>query len=109
MVQWCPTPRVEATFRSVFAHGLRLSAIVVGSDRPLNVEARVWAERLRAPPAEEHLRAAGFSSEAVLESIRSGRIEVWSGPSSHDPRLLNTDLFPRDEYRATEPLWAVRR
>jgi spermidine synthase len=91
MCTWAPTPRVRATFRSVFEHVLDVDSgvILVGSRYPIQLDPQSWEARLReATPYLGELRA-----QAVLDRLRS--LKPASGPIEGP---LNHDLFPRDEY-----------
>jgi predicted membrane-bound spermidine synthase len=91
MCTWAPTPRVRATFRSVFEHVLDVDSgvILVGSRYPIQLDPQGWEARLReATPYLGELRA-----QAVLDRLRS--LKPASGPIEGP---LNHDLFPRDEY-----------
>ena len=51
MCTWAPTPRVRATFRSVFPHVLDVDSgvILVGSRYPIQIDVPAWEARLRRP------------------------------------------------------------
>ena len=91
MCTWAPTPRVRATFRSVFEHVLDAEGgvILVGSEYPLQLDAPAWQARLEAATAYlGELRA-----QAVRERLAS--LVPAGGPIEGLP---NRDLFPRDEF-----------
>jgi hypothetical protein len=90
MCTWAPTPRVRATFRSVFPHVLattRGGQVLLGSREPFD-EARPWLEAA-SPRLRAHL---GAQAPRVLDVLAS------LAPLEAGRRMqLNRDLFPRDE------------
>ena len=96
-VQWAVTPRTVATFLSVFPYALRLNGVLLGSDRPIDLDWSRLGDELGGPPGQVVLRS-GVAPEALLAYLRNGPQGRW-GPG--DPRpdtSINTDLHPRDEF-----------
>jgi spermidine synthase len=109
-VTWCPTPRVERTFLRVFPHALKVGDTLMGSDAPIAYDKAAIRARLREAWSEAYYRRAGVDIAALIEDALARPAASW-GPELDRSALtdVNTDLFPRDEYRASEPLWAGRR
>ena len=91
MCTWAPTPRVRATFRTVFPHVLDVDsgAILIGSRYPIQLDVPSWEARL--------LRSTDYLGEMRAQQVREkfGNIQPASGPIEGD---LNHDLYPRDEF-----------
>jgi spermidine synthase len=88
---WAPTPRVVASFRSVFPHALEAPQheVLIGSLAPIPFEPDGWAAR--AVTSEPYLgRRRTTELLAALKQLRP----AGAVPSA----ALNRDLFPRDEY-----------
>jgi predicted membrane-bound spermidine synthase len=96
-VTWAPTPGVERTFSNAFPYALGLGDIYVGSNDPIPYDS-ADVRRLAAALAGYH-GPAGVDIVAVLEPYLD-REPVRFGPDTpRDRRDLNTDVFPRDEFR----------
>lgn len=96
-VTWCPTPRVLRTFCQVFPHVAGVPGLLlIGSDRPIEIDWDAIQERVDAPFTRAHLARAGIEAEALLEGLehRLAVIGTDTVPASD----INTDLFPRDEH-----------
>ena len=91
MCTWAPTPRVRATFRSVFAHVLDVDSgvILIGSLYPIQIDRPAWEARLRQ--ARNYL--GELRAQSVLERLQN--LKPAAGPIEG---TLNRDLYPRDEY-----------
>jgi spermidine synthase len=91
MCTWAPTPRVRATFRSVFPHVLDVDSgvILIGSRYPIQIDRPAWEARLEQ--ASDYL--GSLRTEAVRARLRS--LTPALGPIEG---TLNSDLFPRDEF-----------
>jgi spermidine synthase len=91
MCTWAPTPRVRATFRSVFPHVLDAEGglILIGSEYPLQLDVAAWQARLAA--------SASYLGELRAQTIadRLSGLRPAEGPIDVTP---NRDLFPRDEF-----------
>jgi spermidine synthase len=91
MCTWAPTPRVVATFRTVFPHVLEAEGgdVLIGSLDPISFEPLAWAAR--AATATPYLGAA--RARDVVDAVAKLR------PAGPLPQVLpNRDLWPRDEY-----------
>jgi len=91
MCTWAPTPRVVATFRSVFPYVLEAEGgdVLIGSAEPIPFTPLAWAAR--AATATPYLGASRVKD--VLEAVSKLK------PAGPPPRTsLNRDLWPRDEY-----------
>lgn len=106
-VTWSPTPRVRATFLSVFPHVVAIGDTLLGSDAPITFDPLAIQERLRHPGFQAHFARAGVDISALVESELSERVVEGYGPEAPRPSdaEINTDLFPRDEYLASERFW----
>jgi spermidine synthase/MFS family permease len=109
-VTWCPTPRVERTFVSVFPHALKVGDTLMGSDAPIAFDPGAIRSRLAEPFTEGYFRRAEVDIVGLIEDALARPVARW-GPELDRSQLvdLNTDLFPRDEYRASERLWPGAR
>ncbi len=101
MVQWRATPRVEATFRSVFPHGVSVGPYLVGSPQPVGWSPHELRAALADPEVGRRLMAARIDAGEMAASLGPG--EEWHEAVAPDPARLNTDLFPRDEFYLNEP------
>lgn len=104
-VTWSPTDRVRDTFVSVFPHVLKVGDTLIGSESPIPFDPEAIRARLRDPFTEAYFRRAGIDIASLVEDALSRPRVEW-GPEADRGALgtLNTDLFPRDEYRADERL-----
>jgi predicted membrane-bound spermidine synthase len=91
MCTWAPTPRVRATFRTVFPHVLDVDGgvILIGSRYPIQIDVPAWEARLQQ--SEAYL--GELRAQAVRDRLRA--LVPASGPIEG---LLNRDLYPRDEF-----------
>jgi spermidine synthase len=101
-VTWAPTDLVRDTFLRVFPYVVALDnhQIYVGSREPITVD-RAAVERIAASPQVRAYFEAGGVNIVNLVQERFGREVATFGPnreSAEDARV-NTDLFPRDEFR----------
>jgi hypothetical protein len=96
MCTWSPTPRVYATFRSVFPYVLELEGggILIGSNDFVLIRRGVWRERLLSPHVVSYLGSRRLA-QIVLRSLRTLKKAPTRRGSSIE---LNLDLFPRDEF-----------
>jgi hypothetical protein len=91
MCTWAPTPRVGATFRSVFPHVLEAEGgdTLIGSRDPIEFRPELWAERTA--------RAAAYLGPERAAEVRQSVARLRpAGPAAKV--ALNLDLWPRDEY-----------
>jgi len=104
-VTWCPTDRVRNTFLRVFPHVLRVGDTLMGSDAPIPFDPEALRARLREAFTDAYFRRAGIDIEALIADTLARPVASW-GPEFDRSSLLdvNTDLLPRDEYRASERL-----
>lgn len=97
-VQWAPTDRSVATFRSVFPYVTMVHPALIGSDRPIAYDPAAIQRKLDDPAIRAHFEAAGVDvaelrkwfGEKKPDVLNDGRVEPFAD--------ANTDLFPRDEY-----------
>ena len=96
-VTWAPTTRILDTFASVFPYVLVFDHIAIGSGDPIAYDAEVISRR--AASVAGHFLEAGINLPALLQPYlmkEPMRIDPETPRRHHD---LNTDLFPRDEFR----------
>ncbi|HYD07904.1 MAG TPA: hypothetical protein VEC60_19370, partial [Reyranella sp.] len=97
-VQWAPTERSVATFRSAFPYVTMVHPAMLGSDRPIPYSREKMLELLARPAIDGHFAVAGTDRTELrqwfidkkVEALNDGRIVPTAAP--------NTDFFPRDEY-----------
>jgi spermidine synthase len=109
-VSWGPTARTRAAFVKAFPHVLVLGHTLIGSESEIMFDPEVVRARLRQPFTRGYYERAGIDITALLGPILDGPIEVF-GPEVDRSRLVdvNTDLFPKDEYLASESFIAWGR
>jgi spermidine synthase len=101
-VTWAPTDLVRDTFLRVFPHAIALDnhQIYIGSREPIAVD-RAAVERVAASaPVRAYFEAGGVNIVNLVQE-RFGREIAIFGPNREpaDDTRVNTDLFPRDEFR----------
>jgi predicted membrane-bound spermidine synthase len=100
-VTWTPTERAHQTFLSVFPYVLRFGDNVdVGSSQPISFDPRKVSAEGQEKFVHDYFAAAGIDVEAMVEDyLQPGKIAAY-GPDAPrpEPRAVNTDLFPRDEF-----------
>ncbi|MBI4229362.1 MAG: fused MFS/spermidine synthase [Planctomycetes bacterium] len=99
MCQWGASDRVRDTFRSVFPHVLEFGGggFLIGSREPIRADTSAWRARLREPAVRAYL------GEPLADSVDAYLRGHPPVPFHGSPgTLLNTDLFPRDEFRTPE-------
>jgi hypothetical protein len=95
MCTWCPTGRVEASFRRAFPHVLhfRSGDILLGSMSDFETDRRSWRDRA--------LSVRSYLGPVLTPEILAG-LRSAQRPPRLDEVSLNEDLFPRDEFRTPE-------
>jgi spermidine synthase len=98
-VQWAPTRRVVATFTAVFPYAvlLRPGHILIGSDRPIQLDLGVLAHRLSEPAVLAHFQRGNSGAAAGVAPFVAERALLWEPKDRRGPAPL-TDMFPRDEF-----------
>ena len=101
---WVPTRRIGDTFIKVFPYVVNLPGILIGSNDPFDIDARVVTARLSDPRIREHYQRAGIDIAALLSPYLDAA-STRVGPEFDRATLVdvNTDLFPKDEYDLTSP------
>lgn len=92
---WGPTERVRRTFLRALPHVLELAdgRILVGSNRPVELDLPAWEERARSEAVRSYLgEERAREMLAVLRTVRPG--QARAGPDED----VNRDLVPRDEF-----------
>jgi spermidine synthase len=102
-VSWGPTPRTKNAFLKAFPHVLVFGHTLIGSDREIAFDAAQVRARLAEPFTRGYYARAGIDIEGLLGPILDAGAERY-GPDFDRAALrdVNTDLFPRDEYLASE-------
>ncbi len=97
MCSWAPTPRTYETFVQAFPYVLDFGngQILLGSNEPVPVDLPAWMGRLRTPHLVRYL--GGEIAGQIRERLRTAH-PVARGLRSE--RVLNRDMFPRDEFAA---------
>jgi spermidine synthase len=102
-VTWGPTPRILDTFLAVFPHVLRFDDILIGSESPIVFDRPLIQARLADPFTRAYYGRGGIDAEQQIRKL------VERGPVVYGPELdraslkdINTDLFPKDEYRVPQ-------
>jgi len=97
-VQWAPTERSVATFRSIFPYVTMIHPAMLGSDRPIPYSREKIAALLAQPGVAAHLTAARIDSAELGKWFAEKKIEVLNDGRTVPTDSPNTDFFPRDEY-----------
>lgn len=97
-VQWAPTGRSVATFRSVFPYVTMVHPAMLGSDRPIPYSREKIAALLAQPGVAAHLAAARIDGAELGKWFEDKKIEVLNDGRTVPAPSPNTDFFPRDEY-----------
>lgn len=102
-VQWAPTKRSVATFRSVFPYVTMVHPAMLGSDRPIPYSREKIAALLARPDVTAHLNAARIDQTELAKWFEDKKIEVLNDGATVPAPSPNTDFFPRDEYYLNRP------
>lgn len=110
MAQWAPTPRVQATFLSVFPYVVEAASnVLLGSSSPIPFDQEALLARLTDEDVVAYVSRAGVDANTLRDIIGGHTPRLWT-PDSHpmaqrEQSDINTDLFPRDEYFLNTPLF----
>ena len=102
-VQWAPTERSVATFRSVFPYVTMVHPAMLGSDRPIPYSREKIAALLARPDVTAHLKAARIDDVELARWFGDKKVEVLNDGRTVPAPSPNTDFFPRDEYYLNRP------
>jgi len=99
-VTWIPTARVHETFRTVFPHVIRFDNIDIGSVQPIPFDRETVLERARSDFVRTYFASAGIDIQAMMADYMQPGKAVMVDPNQQKaaPEMINTDLFPRDEF-----------
>ena len=99
-VTWAPTERVRRTFLKVFPHVLTVEGIYIGSNEPIAFDREAVMSRMASSYVRDYYTRAGIDIERLIGPYLTGYVETF-GPDYNRLTLddLNSDLFPKDEYR----------
>ena len=100
-VSWSPTRRTRDTFLKAFPHVAVFGHTLVGSNEPIPFDPAAVRARLDNPFTAAYYPQGGVDIHAILGPVLEQGPVVY-GPDYDRSGLsdVNTDLFPRDEYRA---------
>lgn len=99
-VTWAPTPRIAETFASVFPHVAEVTPMLIGSSTPIAFDEGTIRARAAHPETAGHYARAGIDlARHVEQFVGSFRHLAQGVIRAPGDRLVNTDLFPRDELR----------
>jgi spermidine synthase len=110
-VEWGPTPRIRDSFAAVFPYVLdlvtssshkrleELSHVMVGSERPIDFNLDNVIGRLLEPDTRAYLSDAQWNADAVVQLFREQQVIARRHPSDAKAADVNTDLFPKDEFK----------
>jgi SAM-dependent methyltransferase len=97
-VQWAPTERSIATFRSVFPYVTLVHPALLGSDRPIPYDREKILALLDRPEIAAHFAAAGANRAELRQWFVDKKVEPLNDGRMVPAATPNTDFFPRDEY-----------
>lgn len=99
-VTWAPTERVHRTFVKVFPYVLAVEGIYIGSNEPIAFDREAVMSRMASSYVRDYYTRAGIDIERLIGPYLTGYVETF-GPDYNRLTLgdLNSDLFPKDEYR----------
>jgi len=109
-VSWGPTTRTRDAFLKAFPYVLVFGHTLIGSDREIAFDPEVVRARLRQPFTRAYYERAGIDVAALLGPVLDAGAQAF-GPEVDRERLtdVNTDLFPKDEYLASESFLGWRK
>lgn len=102
-VQWAPTERSIATFRSVFPYVTMVHPAMIGSDRPIPYARDRILQLLARPEIDLHLAVARIDRGDLRKWFEDKKIEPLNEGKIVPAAEPNTDFFPRDEYYLNRP------
>jgi hypothetical protein len=99
-VTWTPTDRVTETFVKAFPHVYKFDQILIGSADPIAFDVDAIRARLDATFTQNYFAQAGIDvSKLVLPYLERTIDELQLDRNDFPMYDVNTDLFPKDEYR----------
>ena len=102
-VTWGPKPRILDTFLAVFPHVLRFDDILVGSDAPIAFDRAALRARLDEPFTRAYYQRGRIDVEAQLGALLARGPVVYGAETDRSSLAdIDTDLFPKDEYRVPQ-------
>ena len=109
-VSWGPTTRTRDAFLKAFPYVLVFGHTLIGSEREIAFDPEVVRARLRQPFTRAYYERAGIDVTALLGPVLDAGARAF-GPEVDRERLtdVNTDLFPKDEYLASESFLGWRK
>jgi len=103
MVQWNSSPRVLSTFCAVFPYVYKIGPALIGSETPLKTNKYMALSRLDAPFTTNYLGANII--KGMKRSLEKNGITLLTPKERNNGYAINTDLFPKDEFRLVNHLY----
>jgi len=97
-VSWIPTERTLRTFMSVFEHTLLFPYVAIGSKEEIIFDKELVLERAKDSYSTDYYTRAGIDHIALIEE-GSKNAQIL-GPDLRENLDINTDFFPKDEYKS---------
>jgi spermidine synthase len=98
-ISWAPTKRVLASFLEIFPYAIVVEEIAIGSEQPIAADPQDILRRLADPFTAEYYQRVTPDLRPLLANLLDGKFTRQSPRVRiREPRDLNSDLFPRDEF-----------
>lgn len=105
VVQWVPTGRTLASFLRVFPYVVTIGGwVAIGSAGPINISNELLKTEM-AGMAGDYLTKMGWNRKDVAGWLISEKLQSWGPDSPREDRDVNTDIFPKDEFRGGRPFF----
>lgn len=101
MIQWNCSPNTVKTFSRVFDHVYVMGPALIGSSDPITLDQEALMETLNTNHALEYF--GNTLNEFLKQSIQTRNFIAVNHDSLSQG--INSDLFPKDEYRLLHPLF----
>ena len=103
-VSWAPTSRVVDTFVTVFPHVMLYEqpdiAMLIGSNQPIAWDPVAMRTRLGSPFSRAHYARASVDIDRYVKIFSTAQPTIFNAAPGRTRIVdVNTDLFPRDEFR----------
>ncbi len=101
-ISWFPTQRTKESFLNVFPYVNEFGGIGVGSKEPISATDIELISRASDPLVLEHFKRANCDSRVSLKRLLTNRKIIQTALPRTKFKDVNSDLFPRDEFRTPE-------
>ncbi|MBS1955847.1 MAG: spermidine synthase [Cyanobacteria bacterium SZAS-4] len=101
-ISWFPTQRTKKSFLNVFPYVDEFEGIGVGSNQPISATDVELLARAADPQVAAHFKKANCDSHASLKRLLTDRKVLQTALPAKKYADVNSDLFPRDEFRTPE-------